>query len=58
MDLHPPALLPTRRCLGDLDQAYVHFDRVYAQMKTRMFKGEDPKYLDFYMTRSGKKKQR
>jgi hypothetical protein len=42
--------------VGDLDQAYVHFDRVYAQMKTRMFKGEDPKYLDFYMTRSGKKK--
>lgn len=44
--------------VGDFDAAFVHFERVYAQMKTRLFKSVDPKYLDFYMTRSGKKKQR
>lgn len=34
---------------GDSAEAYMHFDRVYAQGKTRGFESVDPKYLNFYM---------
>ena len=37
---------------GNFDEAFLFFDRLYKEYKTRFFQGEDRKYLDFYRRRT------
>lgn len=41
---------------GELDQAFVLFDGLFNDYKTRPFQGEKPEYLAFYMDRAKAKK--
>jgi tetratricopeptide (TPR) repeat protein len=40
--------------MGNLDEAFDEFDRLYKAFKARPFQGKDRKYLDFYMSRKKK----
>lgn len=41
--------------MGEFDKAFEEFDRQYKGSRTRPFQGKDKKYLDFYLSRKGKK---